>query len=490
MTTRINPLAPCGVAGLLVGRYIRGGVVWLFVRPLHAGQTFIRRSGYLPEVITMRVDYDFINKVLEERGISIEEIRKEILHEYGGLIKTDDGIYRAIGQRLGLHSSKFMLPDEVVPLSDMTAGDEAGAVKGIVSGISEEDKGKGNRTRKRIAVVDEKGVGAIVNVYGKDIDKLDGMKIGDVVEMSPITVSNFRGRNYLFLSDDGQIKKVGGGKPSKILVPIEAISLDRGIVTIEGRVTSISEPRNFQRADGEGGSVHSFTLADRTGAVRVTVWDDEPVVEEGKSYQISNLRVSENKQFAGMDLSPTPLTRFQEKKGSKLPDVDELPKLESKRRRVSLAEVKDSKATCEFRAIIRAVSRGTVDKPRSAVVERCAIKDCGRLIINEKWNCDHEGGDKDLVLNFSLTIDDGETVAFASVLGDAGEKLIDMKAEDAMELAKEKMHVGAPLEVLARRVVGEEYVMVGRIGKRGNDIRIYEVMDVDYEQELRHLLAH
>lgn len=489
MSTRINPLAPYGAADLLVGRDIRGGATGLPVRPLHAGQTFIRRSGYLPEVVAMRVDYDYINKVIEERGMSLEDLRKEIQVEYDGIIKTDDAVYRVIGQRLGLQSSQFMLPDEVVPLSDMNAGDEAGAVKGIVSGISEEDKGKGNRTRKRVAVVDEKGVGAIVNVYGKDIDKLDGMKIGDVVEMSPITVSNFRGRNYLFLSEDGQIKKVGGGKPSKILVPIEDISLGRGIVTIEGRVTSISEPRNFQRDDGEGGSVHSFTLADRTGAVRVTVWNDEPVVEEGKSYQISNLRVSENKQFAGIDLSPTPITRFQEKKGSKLPGVGELPKLESKRRRVSIAEVKDSKATCEFRAIIRAVSRGTVDKPRSAVVERCTIKDCGRLIINDKWNCDHEGGDKELVLNFSLTIDDGDTVAFASVLGKAGEKLIGMKPEDAMELAKEKMHVGAPLEVLARRVVGQEYIMIGRLGKRGNDIRIYEVMDVDYEQELRLLLA-
>lgn len=438
----------------------------------------------------MRVDYDFINKVLEERGMSVEDLRAEILDSFGGLVKTEDGVYRAIGQKLGLSSNEFMLPDDAVPLSEMEDGDVGGTIKGTVSGISEEDKGKGNRPRKKVAFVGDDKVGDIVNVYGKDIKKLDGLKIGDIIEMSPVTVSNFRGRNYLFLSEDGQIKKIGGGKPSQIVTKIEDISLERKIVTVEGRILSVNEPKNFSRGDDTEGSFHSFVIADKTGATRVTVWDDEVAVKEGEPYQISNLRVSENKMYAGIDLSPTPLTRFQEKKGSKLPAVNELPKLETKRRRTSIDEAKESKATCEFRAIVRAVSRGTVDKPRSAVVEVCAVKDCGRFVIDDKWKCEHEGGDRKLLLNFSLTIDDGETVAFASVLGDVGKKLIGKTADEAMALAREKMNVGAPLEHLARKIIGEEYIFIAKLGKRGNDFRIYEVSDVDYEQELRRSLGH
>src|SRR5512137_712888 len=61
---------------------------------------------------------------------------------------------------------------------------------------------------------------------------------------------------------------------SEVLVKIERIVPETGMVTFAGRIISITEIKEFQRSDGSQGRVVNLTLGDETGTIRVTLWDE------------------------------------------------------------------------------------------------------------------------------------------------------------------------------------------------------------------------
>ena len=58
------------------------------------------------------------------------------------------------------------------------------------------------------------------------------------------------------------------------LVKIKDITVDKRNVDFVGKVTTAYPPRTFSRQDGTTGSVANITVADETGEVRVSLWDD------------------------------------------------------------------------------------------------------------------------------------------------------------------------------------------------------------------------
>lgn len=63
-------------------------------------------------------------------------------------------------------------------------------------------------------------------------------------------------------------------------------------VDIVGRVVSISEAREFQREDGTSGLVRSADMADETGAVKISLWDEKAHtnLKLGEALRIENAR--------------------------------------------------------------------------------------------------------------------------------------------------------------------------------------------------------
>jgi replication factor A1 len=65
-------------------------------------------------------------------------------------------------------------------------------------------------------------------------------------------------------------------------------------VSIIGRVLSIGEPTQFTKSDGSAGTVRSIEIADDTGMVRASLWDDQSntTLKEGEAVKIENPRVN------------------------------------------------------------------------------------------------------------------------------------------------------------------------------------------------------
>jgi len=68
-----------------------------------------------------------------------------------------------------------------------------------------------------------------------------------------------------------EIKKV----PLKKSVSISSLVSGLGDATIAGRVLHVNSPRTFIRFNGEAGKMRSLYIADRTGILRVVLWDEK-----------------------------------------------------------------------------------------------------------------------------------------------------------------------------------------------------------------------
>jgi replication factor A1 len=59
-----------------------------------------------------------------------------------------------------------------------------------------------------------------------------------------------------------------------VLIKVKDISMERRNVDFVGKITTAYPPRTFNRSDGTSGSVANITVADETGEIRVSLWDD------------------------------------------------------------------------------------------------------------------------------------------------------------------------------------------------------------------------
>ena len=68
---------------------------------------------------------------------------------------------------------------------------------------------------------------------------------------------------------------------------------DRNVRLI-GRVINIYDPNEFQRADGSKGTVRTIEIADGTGVIRASFWDEksESPLNVGDTIKIENPRVN------------------------------------------------------------------------------------------------------------------------------------------------------------------------------------------------------
>jgi replication factor A1 len=92
----------------------------------------------------------------------------------------------------------------------------------------------------------------------------------------------------------------------EVMTRIGSIRPEMGNVTFQGRVTAVSEIREFLRSDGSMGRVANLTLADETGSVRVALWDETvELVRSGdlKVDQCLKVRGLAKEGYAGTEVS-------------------------------------------------------------------------------------------------------------------------------------------------------------------------------------------
>ena len=112
------------------------------------------------------------------------------------------------------------------------------------------------------------------------------------------------------------------------IVDVQDHEEDGDEVDIIGRIITINDTHSFQRDDGSEGFVRSGDIADSTGRVRISFWDDKAdpnYIGIGKAYQIENVRtrlgMTEVELNAG---KTTRVIELTDAEASQLPSFEEL----------------------------------------------------------------------------------------------------------------------------------------------------------------------
>ncbi|MBE6494389.1 MAG: replication protein A [Methanosphaera stadtmanae] len=200
--------------------------------------------------------------------------------------------------------------EEILKLDQAKQEQENVTVIGVVTKIYDTitfEKQDGSEGHVRSIEITDDTDSIRVTLWNKEteiaIEKGDIIKIeGANVEFDDYSGDSYRlntGWNAAIVIDpdiDDQLKEklssLGNFQVSKIENILD-IDVDEGReVDVVGRILSIADIREFQRVDGTDGQVRSLDLADDTGVVRTSLWDEKSDINEGlgDAIKIENAR--------------------------------------------------------------------------------------------------------------------------------------------------------------------------------------------------------
>ncbi len=249
-------------------------------------------------------------------------------------------------------------------------------------------------------------------------------------------------------------------------------------VNLTGKVVKIFEPREFEK-NGKKGKVVNLILADETGQIRFSLWNEQvaPVedgqIEEGQVIEITN-GYTKDDGIGGCELR---LGKSGMIKKSEI-EIDVKPGTEQ---RVKIKELQAG-ITAEIRG---AVLQFFESNPFFLVCPECD----GRLTDGK---CEKHGKVKPKpVLVLSGIADDGSGNVRVVFFREQAEKVLGIPTEDAYKLTEEGKNLKPLREKLEERL-GTEFIMKGR-AKINNFFERLEFVvnhaeEVDPEKEAKAIL--
>lgn len=125
---------------------------------------------------------------------------------------------------------------------------------------------------------------------------------------------------------------------------IEDIGEDDRNIRVLGRILELNEPSTFQRQDGQMGLVRSMEIADETGVIRCSLWDDqaEKHLTVGSAIKIENPSVSDRNDRVELNIGrTTSLKPATDGELSDIPSYEELLELAYKSKKIEELEEGD-----------------------------------------------------------------------------------------------------------------------------------------------------
>lgn len=256
---------------------------------------------------------------------------------------------------------------------------------------------------------------------------------------------------------------------------IENIVSGMRSVNVKGKIERIFEPREFEK-NGKKGKVASIIIADETGEIRVSLWDEQVKVidnlNEGETIEILNGYTKGNK-VGGCELRIG--------RGGKIKKIEE--------------EILTTRKTA--RTYIKNLVLGSYGEVRGAVVQFFETKPfffvcpvCGKKIIDNK--CDEHGEVKpkpELIL--SGILDDGTGNIRTVFFREQAEKILGLSAEDLYKKTDE----GKDLSILKEKIdeiLGKEFIIGGRVKKNQFferlELMVNKVESINPEKEAETIL--
>lgn len=253
-------------------------------------------------------------------------------------------------------------------------------------------------------------------------------------------------------------------------------------VDVVGKITKISPIREFSTERAKG-RVANITIADATGSVRISLWNDEISNLEG--LEINDvIRVRGYVKEDNMGNPEIRLGRY----GALTKSDEEITNVKEVRRmaeRSSIAELTENSYK-EIRAPLLQIFESNI------FFERCpTCKRRIRLDESENFVCEDHGQieEPDYNMIISGIADDGTESIRVVFFGEQAEKLLGMATKEAKKLFDRKKKLEAVLSLIP---LGKEFVFEGRARRNQLFDRlefiVSDVKDVDVKEEIEMML--
>ncbi len=250
-------------------------------------------------------------------------------------------------------------------------------------------------------------------------------------------------------------------------------------VDIIGKITKILPLREFS-SERSSGKVMNFFLADSTGSVRVSLWNDEIdklVFQEGDTIRMRGFAKADNMGTAELRLGRFGSLILSEEK------IDEVSAIKLSAERALITQFKEG-MFCEIRACVLQVFESNLFYE---ICPQCET----RVKADESLNfmCTTHGVvEPDYNIIISCVLDDGTGNVRAVFFGEVAEQLINMKKRDA-----KKLHDIKGVQALIEKIpIGKDLLFAGKVKSNAMFDRlefiVNSVKKIDVMKEIEMLL--
>ncbi len=322
--------------------------------------TFERDDGTTGKVKSMELEDETgsIRVTLWNEDTETETKKGDILKIIGGNIEFDD--YSGTNYRVNTNWNTKLI---VNPPIDQKMKDVLSELGKYIKPIKISDLNKIEDDGEEIDVI-----GRVVNLYEpNEFQRDDGTtglvrtaEIADETGMVRVSMWDSKAEHPMKEGDALKIENartrlgdyqvdLSVGKTSRILEPTEEeisklpslkdvesmlyqtkqikelVEGDRD-VSIIGRILSMGEPNQFTKSDGSSGIVRSMEIADETGVVRASLWDDQAnaPLKEGEIVKIENPRVNLRNDRIELSVGRTTLITKPKEDEISIPALEEI----------------------------------------------------------------------------------------------------------------------------------------------------------------------
>ncbi|HKM13653.1 MAG TPA: single-stranded DNA-binding protein, partial [Candidatus Methanomethylophilaceae archaeon] len=374
-----------------------------------------------------------LKKYVNEFHVSPEAAKRGILRKHGSLEQTpfQTSVVKKIGDLNGTEQSVDILVRVIyVEEKEITV---RGSPKTITSGI----------------IGDESGTASFTIWEKQEIT----MEKGSVYWFRSAYTKTWNEKVQVNMGARGS---VGSAEGMRVDVPDRVISMEAseckigeitggmGNVTVTGRILS-TEERNIT-VKGEPKVVYSGMLADDTGKIQYSAWNDLSL-KEGETVCVKNAYIRAWKGIPQLNIG----------------DRAEVSRVDD-----TFGEISDDATVKQIGDIIRTgggidinVIGTVVDVRRgSGLIERCP--ECNRSIMNGECQA-HGKVEPVMDLRMKLTLDDGTGAISAIINRDLTEKLTGVTMGAAEGLAKAKGNIELVAQELAKKMIIRRLSLIGNV---------------------------
>ncbi len=222
---------------------------------------------------------------------------------------------------------------------------------------------------------------------------------------------------------------------------IDELDEDQRNVRLIARVLDISDINEFTRSDGTAGKVRSMTLADATGLIQCSLWDDnaDKIFEEGTVLKIENPRIAYRDELNLSIGNSTKIVLASEEETKNLPTMAELEDLVYQTKLIEDLTEDDKNIKIS----------GELVNPRGGRLLSYRCPHCNNQVNMDVEEaicefCGQEiGSPKPLLMLPARIVDDSGVDVGVTFFGKYAEKVLEMSVDEVVQIINETGDEGA-----------------------------------------------